>query len=55
MTALDVLREEFHEDQAKWLLWNFTCFPFDNEMAISQARQIIRDKRQPDPRADVVR
>jgi len=48
MSFLDVMRKykpEITEKEANYILWNETCYPFSDEMTISQIHQFFTDQQ----------
>lgn len=40
-TAFDRLKSIFGKEKAEFLLWSYTCFPFDGERTLEQANSLI--------------
>jgi hypothetical protein len=48
MTWLDIFRKydpNITEDEATYILWNETCFPFDNETTLKQIEEWFSQKK----------
>jgi hypothetical protein len=43
--VIDLLHSEFGQEYGEYLLWEFTCFPFSDDYAMEQARDLVQAKR----------
>jgi hypothetical protein len=43
--VIDLLETQFGEQYGGYLLWNFTCFPYDDVTAYEQARALVAAER----------
>jgi len=37
----NLLNEYFGKKMGGYVLWNYTCFPFDDDMALRQAERVV--------------
>lgn len=40
-TTQGLLTVEFGEEYGSYLLWNYTCFPFDEKQSFAQANELV--------------